>query len=123
MNKGGNNMTTDSVLQGCDRCPNCHQVPSLTFDEHFKSYSITCPNHGYEMMGPTVQRAILYWNRVIGFIRRDAYKNIAEAGHCKPDESFCIHCEDYTGTRVTATPKLYKAECKGCGLLKFEKAA
>lgn len=116
-------INSSEPMEERELCPQCSQVPSLGFDDNFKTYTITCPNHGYEMMGATVPQAILHWNKVIAFIRRDAYRSMSDSTMPKTNQSFCIHCKKYTGIRVTQTPKLYRVDCAGCSLLKFEKEA
>ncbi len=114
-------MSTDLIRTEPDKCPQCNKMPRLGYSDRYKSFDITCEDHGHEAMGPTVERAVMHWNRYIGFIRRQAYSRIADSKMSKANESFCIHCEKYTGTRIIENKKEYKAECKGCGLLKFKK--
>lgn len=53
-------------LDGCKRCPDCHLVPTVTFE--CPGTWLSCDEHGHRAVGDTLTKAVEHWNRYVTFV-------------------------------------------------------
>lgn len=63
-------METNSLLDGCERCPTCLLVPELLREE--KNWWLFCEKDGHRAAGDSIEQAIKHWNIYVNFVRKVA---------------------------------------------------
>lgn len=108
----------ESALARLKPCPRDKKLPDFDHNQT-DGYIFRC-HHGYEMSSHDLDKAVDYWNRVMAFVMKETLENMADHGHGRADQSFCMACQKPTYTRVTHADKIYRAECADCHLPKLE---
>jgi len=56
----------DTILTGCMKCPQCHELPVIVINSHCPMpYMLVCERHGHAAMGSNKKQLIDHWNYYI----------------------------------------------------------
>lgn len=108
-------------------CPICREAPVVTNEPAWTYLNISLPaaceircHHGFVARGENLEQAILHWNILIAsFFAHSSYV-AAPVEASKKLDTYCLHCQTYTPTKVYEEPERRYAQCGSCHLMKHE---
>lgn len=57
-------ITQEAPMENCERCPQCHKVPSVDMDKENIVW-LSCALHGHMAQGDTLDKAVTNWNHYV----------------------------------------------------------
>lgn len=91
-----------TALDGCKRCPTCHEVPKMSIEDGYQQKDLVwlhCQPHGNIAAGETLEQAVTNWNRWVDQVVRVAGIHFLENGGGKPNQTYCTVCGDQTPSK------------------------
>lgn len=107
--------TNARIMTECKMCPQCHKIPSPSFE--YQNVSLVCERHGHMASGATLEDAVHHWNRYVDFLLKDA---LAKTEESAAGQSFCFTCSGMTSNLTFKNEYSEIVVCGRCHLLKWE---